>query len=155
MWVCLTVDTCLSVSQVHVYKLWTVLLYIPPTALVPNQVENLAARLNPNVPSVTLTWDPPSNVGVGTRSSWPDVTKYHIRFKPKRGTRFETYCSTTSIVLNRDSGLMPLITSKFEVRAQCGDCIGKWKAVSEFIGKQQHQTAWHRQGSNCLPILNY
>ena len=110
------------------------LSYIPPTVLVPNQVENLAASLNPNVPSVTLTWDPPSNVGVGTQSSWPDVTKYHIRFF-RRGTCFEIYCSTTSVVLNRDSGLTPLITSKFEVRAQCGDCIGKWKSVSVFIGK--------------------
>ena len=112
--------------------MYTVLSYVPPTALVPNQVGNLVASLNPNVPSVTLTWDPPSNVGVGTL---PDVTNYHIRFKPRRGNHFEIHCSTTSIVLNKDSGLMPLTSSEFEVRAQCGDYIGQWKAVSTFIGK--------------------
>lgn len=105
------------------------------------------ASLNPSVPSVTLTWEPPSNVGVETL---PDVTNYHIRFKPRRGNHFEIHCSTTSIVLNKDSGLMPLTSSEFEVRAQCGDYIGHWKAVSTFIGKyilhaqylsQQHHTA--------------
>jgi len=30
---------------------------------------------------------------------------------------------------------MPLTFSEFEVRAQCGDYIGQWKAVSTFIGK--------------------
>ena len=108
----------------------------PPTALVPNPVGNLSSSVNPNVPSVTLTWDPPSNFGDGIQCPWSDVTKYHIRFKPKRGNCFEIHdCFTTSIVFNRDSGLTPLTTSVLEVRAQCGNCIGQWKTVSTFIGK--------------------
>ena len=113
---------------------------MPPTALVPDQVGNLAAILNPNVPSVTLTWDPPSNVGAGTQHSWRDVTQYHVRFEPKGGDNVEIYCSTTSLVLDKDSGLIPLTTSRFGVRAQCGDCFGQWKAVSSYFGKYSY---WH------------
>ena len=108
---------------------------MPPTALVPDQVGNLAASLNPNVPSVTLTWDPPSNVGVESQTSWLDVTKYNVRIKPRRGNNVEICCSATSTVLDKDSGLIPLTTSRFGVRAQCGDCFGQWNAVSAFIGK--------------------
>ena len=113
---------------------------MPPAALVPDQVGNLAASLNPNVPSVTLTWDPPSNVGAGTQCSWPDVTQYHVRFEPRGGNNVEICCSATSIVLDKDSGLIPPTTSRFEVRAQCGDCFGQWDAVSSYFGKYSY---WH------------
>jgi len=43
--------------------------------------------------------------------------------------------STTSIILNRDSGLIPLTTSTFEVRAQCGDDLGEWSVISSYVGK--------------------
>ena len=87
--------------------------------------------LNPDVPSVTLTWDPPSNVGAGTQSY---VTQYHVRFKPRGRNNAKICCSATSIVLDKDSGLIPLTTYRFGVRAQCGDCIGLWKAVSSYFG---------------------
>ena len=43
--------------------------------------------------------------------------------------------SATSVILKRESGLIPLTTSMFEVRAQCGDNLGKWKAISRYIGE--------------------
>lgn len=41
---------------------------------------------------------------------------------------------TTSIVLTRESGLKPLTTYDFEVRARNANHSGNWSAVSEYIG---------------------
>ena len=42
--------------------------------------------------------------------------------------------STTSVVLTRESGLKPLTTYDFEVRARNANHSGNWSAVSEYIG---------------------
>ena len=41
----------------------------------------------------------------------------------------------TSIVFSEESGLSLHATFTFEVRAQSGDKLGEWKAVSAFIGE--------------------
>ena len=108
------------------------------SALNPDPVENLKIHVDPCIPSITLTWAPPQNSGVGSPESCLDVSRYHIRFKP-RGTRHykdnTVDGSTTSLVLKRDSGLTPHTTSIFEVRAESGDNIGQWKTVSAFVGE--------------------
>ena len=95
--------------------------------------------MDPNVPCATLTWDPPQNVKkTGIPSSLLSNSKYNIRFKPKGREHYnevDVDGSTTSVVLKRESGLIPLTTSMFEVRAQCGDNLGKWKAISRYIGE--------------------
>ena len=113
-------------------------MFILPPAfrLVPDTVENLKTDVNPNIPSVTLTWAPPLILENATTIS--DVSSYHIRFKPNRGQNYEEAFvdgSTTSIVLNRESGLTTHTTFTFEVRAQSGDDMGQWKSVSAFVGE--------------------
>ena len=48
---------------------------------VPGPVKNLRIAVNPNVPSVTLAWCKPQNVG--PQRSWLYVDSYHIRSKPQ------------------------------------------------------------------------
>ena len=99
---------------------------------------NLKVALDPNIPSVTLTCQPPQNVCPGSQRCTSDVSSYHIRFKPQRRDYYDEMSvssSTTSVVLKRDSGLILHTTSIFEVRAQCGDNLGEWTIVSANIGK--------------------
>ena len=88
--------------------------------------------VNPEVPSVDLTWDPPANA-----SDAGDVTAYHICFKQDG----REWCnemtvdgSTTSVALTRETGLVPQNTYEFAVRAQSGDDIGEWETVSAYLG---------------------
>ena len=106
------------------------------SALNPDPVESLKIHVDPCIPSVSLTWAPPQNSGVGSPDSCLDVSRYHIQFKP-RGTRHDITVdgSTTSLVLKRDSGLTPHTTSVFEVRPESGDILGQWRTVSAFVGK--------------------
>ena len=109
---------------------------LPPAfRLVSDTVENLRADVNPKIPTVTLTWAPPLIVETTTTIS--DITRYHIRFKQNRGQHYEEFVdgSKTSIVLNRKSGLTTHTTFTFEVKAQSGDDMGQWKAVSAFVGE--------------------
>ena len=109
-----------------------------PADLIPDQIQNLKVELDSNVPFVTLTWQPPQNVGAGSQSCRSDVSSYHICFKPQGREYYDEMrvdSSTTRIILKRDSGLIPHTTSIFKVRAQCGDDLGEWTAVSTFIGE--------------------
>ena len=105
-----------------------------PLDLVPGPVEKLKIHVDKSIPSATLTWAPPQNVGSDTCS---DVSQYHIRFKQKVRMHYHEMTvdgSTTSIVLNRESGLTPLTSFTFEVRAQTGNNLGDWKSVSTVVG---------------------
>ena len=97
----------------------------------------MKVQVDSNIPSATLTWDPPRNCIVGTQSTCTDVSSYHIRFKQERQHYNEVNVNgaTTSIVLSEESGLSLHTTFIFEVRAQSGDDFGEWKAVSAFIGE--------------------
>ena len=105
-----------------------------PLDLVPGPVEKLKIHVDKSIPSVTLTWTHPQNVGAGSLS---EISQYNIRFKAKGKEDYhemDVDGSTTSIVLNRESGLTPLTSFTFEVRAQSGDELGDWKSVSTHVG---------------------
>ena len=106
---------------------------------VPGPVENLRVAVNPNVPSVTLAWCKPQNVG--PQCSWSRVDNYHIRCKPQGREHYDEVnmrvgWNRTRVVLKRDSGLVPHTTTIFEVKAQCENALGEWTAVSVFIGER-------------------
>lgn len=106
-----------------------------PLDLVPGPVEKLKVHVDKSIPSATLTWAPPQNVGAERLS---DVSKYHIRFKPRGRKDYHEMTvdgSTTSVVLNRKSGLTPHTSFTFEVMAQSRDNLGDWKSVSTVVGK--------------------
>ena len=92
------------------------------------------ASLQPRIPelSVTLRW------GVPKENREDEITAYDIRFRPKDA---DGYINETSvhgayktITLTSTSGIAPLTTYEFEVRARCGDSVGNWTTV---IGKEQ------------------
>jgi len=100
------------------------------TAFTPDPVQNLTAVVDPHMPSVTLNWDPPAN------AAYPGyVTKYEIRFWGDDSSFYDerdVNGSTTTTVITRESGLSPLTTFTFKVRA----CVsGEWRTVSTFVGK--------------------
>jgi len=84
-------------------------------------------------PSVTLNWYPPANAAYSGY-----VTKYEVHFQNHdSGFRGEKIVngSTTTTVITRESGLRPLSTFTFKVRAYSGDDASqKWKTVSTFVG---------------------
>jgi len=67
-----------------------------------------------------------------------DITKYQICFWHKeKGTYNEKIVdgSTTSTIITRASGLRPLTTCEFQVRAYSGDDVSReCKAISTFVG---------------------
>jgi len=99
----------------------------------------LTATVDVHKPSVTLNWDPPANA-----KDPRDITNYQIRFWDNDRDLSKLKCynsvklvkgSTTNIVITRESGLRPLTTFTFEVRARSGDNIcQEWKSVSTFVG---------------------
>ena len=84
--------------------------------------------------SVTLKWDPPANAGHPG-----DVTKYQVHFWDKKKKCYNERTvkgSTTTTVITRESGLRPLTTSTFEMRACSGEDVSKeWRTVSTFVGR--------------------
>ena len=98
------------------------------------EVENLVASLQTSIPelSVTLQWDVPR------QNREDEITAYDIRFRPKDEDGYSNETSVDrafkTITLTSISGIAPLTTYEFEVRARIGDAVGKWKMV---IGKAQ------------------
>jgi len=113
-------------STAHLY------IYIA-TALTPDPVRSLIAALDTHKPSVTLSWDPPANAAHAGC-----VTKYEIHFQDNDSSFHGEKAvdgSTTTTVITRESGLRPLTTFTFKVRAYSGDNASKeWRTVSRFIG---------------------
>jgi len=110
------------------------LIYIA-TALTPDPVQNLTATVHVGThkPSVTLNWDPPANAA-------GYVTKYVIFIQDNNSGFYGEEVvngSTTTTVIRRESGLIPLTTFTFKVRACSGDNASQeWTTVSRFIGIQ-------------------
>ena len=117
-----------------------------PVAHIPGPVENFVPTVNPSEPSVTLSWDPPVN------SQYKgDILLYDIRFKVSGrcdglddsddGSSVIPYQtedgSTTSFVVTRELGLIPLTTATFKVRAVNADETGNWTTVSTHVGKNR------------------
>ena len=84
-------------------------------------------------PSVTLNWDPPANAAYTGY-----VTKYEIHFQDIDSCfhgKKVVKGSTTTTIITRKSGLRPLTTFTFKVRAYSGDGVSReWRTVSRFIG---------------------
>jgi len=102
-------------------------------ALVPDPVQNLSATVDKDIPSVTLSWICPGNIQIVQ-----ELTEYHIHFKPCGNKEYfekTVTGSTTSIVLTRGSGLVPLKDYHFQVCAQSNCYKGEWKEVTSFYGK--------------------
>ena len=114
--------------------------YVHP-ALTPDPVQKLTANVNKHTPSVALNWDPPGNARYAQ-----DVTKYQIRFWDKAKDCYNEITidgSCTTIDITGESGLRPLTTSTFEVRACCGDDASQeWRTVSTFVGMWTSQEFW-------------
>ena len=104
-------------------------------ALVPGQVQNLRSNPDPDIPTVTLYWDKPSNVKTAE-----EVTAYDIRFRPAGSWWRKDYqmmtvdYSATSVHLTRENGLNPQTRYEIEVRARNDHCEGEWSQVSKYIG---------------------
>ena len=108
-------------------------IYLIATALIPDPVQNLTAAVDASKPAVTLKWDPPANAGCTG-----DVTEYQVRFHGKEKGCYKKVVngSSTTTVITRESGLRPLTTFTFEVRARSGDDVSKeWRNVSTFVGR--------------------
>ena len=118
----------------HSIDIHCIILYVA-TALTPDPVQNLTAAVDAHNPSVTLNWDPPANaVHAG------DITVYEIHFQDNNDRSFHgekvVNGSTTTAVITRESGLRPLTTFTFKVRAYSGDCASReWRTVSTFVGR--------------------
>ena len=113
------------------------LVYYTGSFTVVGEVQNLTAILQPNYEFgletfLTLQWDAP------IKNSDDEITSYDIRFKPKDGDSYREESvdgPSRTITLTKASGIEPLTTYKFKVRARIGDTEGKWKAVSQYIGR--------------------
>ena len=103
-------------------------------ALPPDVVQNLTATLEPMEPSVTLTWNPPSNVTAADIRNG-GVTSYEIHFTIGNFSKtFTVSKSVTTFRITRDMGLIPLTKCKFEVLALNQRFQGRESAVELFIG---------------------
>ena len=99
-----------------------------PLSITVGEVEDLVASLQPSIPklSVTLQWDVPS------KNREDEITAYDIWFRPKDGDSYNKRivggaCKT--ITLKSTSGIAPLTTYEFKVRARIKDSEGNWKEI--------------------------
>ena len=105
-------------------------LYVA-TALTPDPVQNLTAAVDAHNSSVTLNWYPPANAAHAG-----DITKYEICFQDNdssfHGEKVVNGSTTTAVI----TGLRPLTTFTFKVRAYSGDYASlDWRTVSTFVGR--------------------
>ena len=100
------------------------------TAVVPGPVENLMPVIvDPNEPFVILGWDPPVNCHCEG-----DVRYYEVRLSNQVNRSHSLKISTTtSVVLTRENGLVPLTENTFAVRAKNTDGEGSWTAKPAHI----------------------
>ena len=116
------------------------MIYIA-TALTPDPVQNLTAVVDTHMPSVTLNWDPPANAAYAGY-----VTKYEVHFNNDISFHGEKVVngSVTTTVITRESGLTPLSTFTFKVRAYGGgNASQEWTTESRFIGIKEAMINLH------------
>ena len=95
-------------------------------------MKDLASTVDLHQPSLTLSWEKPSNVWNAR-----EVAAYEIHFKSSKSNRFEERiegCYTINVSFNREMGLEPLDTYVFKVRAKNQSGEGEWKTVSSYVG---------------------
>ena len=103
--------------------------------MIPDPIQNLRFALDRDKPSLTMSWERPSNVDVNR----PDeLTQYEIFFKPEGQQTFTSHTvpgSSTTLTLTRKSGLVLDPVSQFSVRALNRDRqAGEWITVTQLIG---------------------
>ena len=84
-------------------------------------------------PSLTLNWKRPDNI-------WDaeEMVAYDIHFKSSETDEYEEMsedCYATGVTFTRQSGLVPLTTYNFKVRARSEDGEGEWSTLSTIFGK--------------------
>ena len=102
--------------------------------MIPGLVQNLKLTLNRNKPSLTLDWEPPTNVDV---SNPAELTQYEISFKAveQEGYSKIVPSSSTTLTLTSESGLILDCNCQFSVRAKNrDDKAGNWTSATELIG---------------------
>ena len=134
-WCIMMQRVCWFLQCKQVHRFYIHLIYVA-AALTPGPVQNLTAVVDTHTPSVTLNWDPPANAAHAGY-----VTKYEIHLQDRNDNSFHgekvVNGSTTTTVITRESGLRPLSTFTFKVRAcSRGNASQEWMAISRFIGIQ-------------------
>ena len=89
--------------------------------------------MDPHKPSLTLNWRRPDNI-------WDaeEMVAYDIHYKSSETDEYEEMsegCYATGFTFTRQSGLVPLTTYEFKVRARSEDGEGEWSTVSTIFGK--------------------
>ena len=105
--------------------------------MTPHPVHNLTLTLDRNKPSLTLDWEPPTNIDL---SNPAELTQYEVSINATKEQ--EQYIIQkivpshfTTLTLTRKSGLILDSVSQFSVRAKnCDDQTGEWISVSKLIG---------------------
>lgn len=103
--------------------------------MIPDSIQNLRLTLDRDKPSLTMSWERPSNVDVNR----PDeLKKYEISFKAEGQRTYTSHTvpgSSTTLTLTRKSGLVLDPVSQFSVRALNRDQqAGEWITVTQLIG---------------------
>ena len=106
------------------------------TAMIPGPVHNLKLTLDRNKPSLTLDWEPPTNVDLGNPA---ELTQYEVSFKAEEQEGYSIQkivpSSSTMLTLTSESGLILDCICQFSVRAKNrDDQTGKWNSASKLIG---------------------
>lgn len=87
-----------------------------------------------NVPSITLTWEPPINA---TNAEMAGTFRYQICIKAEgaeQSYEMTVDGSTTCVVLTRELGLKPQTMYHFDVRPVAAGVAGDWRSVSAYFG---------------------
>ena len=103
------------------------------TVMTPGPVQNLKLTLDRSKPSLTLNWEPPTNIDL---SNPAELTQYEISTKEQEHS-IQTFVSSpsTTITLTRRSGLKLDSVCQISVRAKnCYDQTGKWVSKKILIG---------------------
>ena len=103
-------------------------------ALDPDPVINVSVSLEPTVPSITLTWEPPTNA---INAEMVTKYKYQLRISSvgvEQCTKLTVDGSTTRVVLTRELGLTSLVHYHLQVRPMAGDDAGDWRSVTAYFG---------------------
>ena len=111
-------------------------IFFACTVMTPGPVQNLKLTLDQNKPSLTLDWEPPTNIDLSNPS---ELTQYEISFK---STKEQEQCiqkivssPSTTLTLTRRSGLILDSVCQFSVRAKnCYDQTGQWVSKKMLIG---------------------
>ena len=104
--------------------------------MTPGPVQNLKLTLDRSKPSLTLNWEPPTNIDL---SNPAELTQYEISFKSTKeqehSIQMIVSSPSTTVTLTRRSGLILDSVCQFSVRAKnCYDQTGEWVSKTMLIG---------------------